>query len=165
MSAVVDPAGGIRRATVVYTDGACRGNPGPGGWGWVVPDGPWAAGAAAETTNNRMELQAVLEALAALEGRDPLEVVTDSSYIVNCFEQRWWEGWQRRNWRNSKKEPVKNRDLWEPLISQVLARGVAFRWVKGHAGDRWNDAADLLATAAADSQGAARGDRYGIEGR
>ena len=165
MGGVSDPAGAVRRATVVYTDGACRGNPGPGGWGWVVPDGPWAAGAAADTTNNRMELRAVLEALAALEGRDPLEVVTDSSYIVNCFEQRWWEGWRRRNWRNSKKEPVKNRDLWEPLISQVLARGVAFRWVKGHAGDPWNDAADLLATAAADTQGAARGDRYGIEGR
>jgi len=126
----------------------------------VVPDGPWAAGAAADTTNNRMELQAVLEALAALEGCDPVEVVTDSTYIVHCFEQRWWAGWQRRNWRNSKKEPVKNRDLWEPLIEQVLARGVAFRWVKGHSADPWNDAADLLATAAADTQGGTRGDRY-----
>jgi len=126
----------------------------------VVPDGPWAAGAAADTTNNRMELQAVLEALAALEDCDPVEVVTDSTYIVHCFEQRWWAGWQRRNWRNSKKEPVKNRDLWEPLIEQVLARGVAFRWVKGHSADPWNDAADLLATAAADTQGGTRGDRY-----
>lgn len=159
-----DPASGERRPTVVYTDGACRGNPGPGGWGWVVPDGPWAAGAAADTTNNRMELQAVLEALEALAGQDPVEVVTDSSYIVNCFEQRWWAGWRRRNWRNARKEPVKNRDLWEPLIEQVLARGVAFRWVKGHAGDRWNDAADLLATAAADSQSAGRGDLYGHGG-
>ncbi|MCY4630987.1 MAG: ribonuclease HI [bacterium] len=160
MSGVTDSAGHPPRPTVVYTDGACRGNPGPGGWGWVVPDGPWAAGAAADTTNNRMELQAVLEALAALEGCDPVEVVTDSTYIVHCFEQRWWAGWQRRNWRNSKKEPVKNRDLWEPLIEQVLARGVAFRWVKGHSADPWNDAADLLATAAADTQGGTRGDRY-----
>ena len=157
---MVEPASQVPRATVVYTDGACRGNPGPGGWGWVVPEGPWAAGAAAETTNNRMEMQAVLEALAALEGRDPVEVVTDSGYIVNCFEQRWWQGWERRNWRNSAGKPVKNRDLWEPLISQALARGVVFRWVKGHSTDRWNDAADLLATQAADRQSGARGEHY-----
>ena len=153
-------AGSSPRPTIVYTDGACRGNPGPGGWGWVVPDGPWAAGAAADTTNNRMELQAVLKALAALEGCDPLEVVTDSTYIVNCFEQRWWVGWQRRNWRNASKQPVKNKDLWVPLIEQVLARGVTFRWVKGHSADPWNDAADLLATAAADSQSGTSGERY-----
>ena len=144
----------------MYTDGACRGNPGPGGWGWVVPDGAWGAGAAAETTNNRMELQAVLEALAALAGCDPVEVATDSTCIVNCFADRWWEGWQRRNWRNSARKPVANRDLWEPLIEQVLRRGVSFRWVKGHSGDRWNDAADLLATRAADTQQDSRGDRY-----
>ncbi|MYJ14761.1 MAG: ribonuclease HI, partial [Acidimicrobiia bacterium] len=132
----------------------------PGGWGWVVPDGPWAAGAAADTTNNRMELQAVLEALAALEGGDPLQVVTDSSYIVNCFSERWWVGWQRRGWRNARKAPVKNRDLWEPLIESVLARGVSFRWVKGHGGDPWNDAADRLATQAADTQTDRQGERY-----
>ena len=165
MVAVTKSAGCSPRPTVVYTDGACRGNPGPGGWGWVVPDGPWAAGAAAATTNNRMEMQAVLEALEALQGRDPVEVVTDSGYIVNCFEQRWWVGWQRRNWRNSKKEPVKNQDLWVPLIEQALARGVAFRWVKGHGTDPWNDAADLLATAAADAQRGSQGDRYRLEGR
>ena len=162
---MVDPASDARQPVVVYTDGACRGNPGPGGWGWVVPDGPWAAGAAPETTNNRMELQAVLEALGALERHDPVEVVTDSTYIVNCFEQRWWVGWQRRNWRNARKEPVKNQDLWAPLIELVLARGVTFRWVKGHGGDPWNDAADLLATAAADTQRAGRGDRYRLENR
>ncbi|MXZ29976.1 MAG: ribonuclease HI, partial [Acidimicrobiia bacterium] len=127
---------------------------------WVVPDGPWAAGAAADTTNNRMELQAVLEALAALEGGDPLQVVTDSSYIVNCFSERWWVGWQRRGWRNARKAPVKNRDLWEPLIESVLARGVSFRWVKGHGGDPWNDAADRLATQAADTQTDRQGERY-----
>jgi len=110
-----------------------------------------------------MEMQAVLEALAALDACDPLEVVTDSGYIVNCFEQRWWVGWQRRNWRNSRKEPVKNQDLWVPLIEQVRARGVSFRWVKGHAGDPWNDAADLLATQAADMQRGSRGDRYRLE--
>lgn len=165
MRVVSDPAIPQPGVTSVYTDGACRGNPGPGGWGWVVPDGPYAAGAAPDTTNNRMELQAVLEALAALEGSDPLEVVTDSNYIVHCFEQRWWVGWRRRNWRNSKREPVKNQDLWAPLIEQVLARGVAFRWVKGHGGDPWNEAADLLATAAADSQQDHRGDRYRLDAR
>ena len=126
----------------------------------MVPDGPWAAGAAADTTNNRMELQAVLEALAALEGGDPLQVVTDSSYIVNCFSERWWVGWQRRGWCNARKAPVKNRDLWEPLIESVLARGVSFRWVKGHGGDPWNDAADRLATQAADTQTDRQGERY-----
>lgn len=160
---MVDEVLGESRPTIVYTDGACRGNPGPGGWGWVVPGGPWAAGAAPETTNNRMEMQAVLEALAALEGCDPLEVVTDSGYIVNCFEQQWWVGWQRRNWRNARKEPVKNQDLWVPLIQQVRARGVSFRWVKGHAGDPWNAAADLLATGAADTQRGSEGDLYLLE--
>ncbi|MCY3952856.1 MAG: ribonuclease HI [bacterium] len=164
MSAVMDAPGRSPQRTIVYTDGACRGNPGPGGWGWVVPDGPWAAGAAPETTNNRMELQAVLEALGALAGSDPVRVVTDSAYIVNCFEQRWWEGWQRRGWRNANRKPVKNQDLWVPLIEQVLARGVAFRWVKGHAGDPWNDAADLLATQAADTQSGATGERYRLPG-
>ena len=107
---MADPSAPSGQPTVVYTDGACRGNPGPGGWGWVVPDGAWAAGAAPDTTNNRMELQAVLEALAALEGCDPVEVVTDSTYIVNCFKQRWWQGWQRRNWRNASGKPVANQD-------------------------------------------------------
>ena len=162
MGDVVDPASQMRR-TLVYTDGACRGNPGPGGWGWVVPDGPWAAGAAPETTNNRMELQAVLESLGALEGSDPVQVVTDSGYIVNCFEQRWWEGWQRRGWRNANRKPVKNQDLWVPLIDEVLGRGVTFRWVKGHGGDRWNEAADWLATRAADLQEGCRGDRFAFE--
>ena len=160
-----DPRISPSEVSVVYTDGACRGNPGPGGWGWVMPDGPYAAGAAADTTNNRMELQAVLEALGALEGSDPVEVRTDSRYIVDCFDQRWWVNWRRRNWRNASGKPVKNQDLWVPLIEAVLARGVALRWVKGHGGDPWNDAADLLATDAADTQRDRRGDRYRLENR
>ncbi len=139
---------GAEAPTVVYTDGACRGNPGPGGWAWVVPDGPRDSGAAPQTTNQRMELTAVLEAVRSLEG--PLEIVSDSTYVVNCFRDRWWEGWLRRGWRNSQKKPVANRDLWEPLLELALPRSVAFRWVKGHAGDRWNDEADRLAVAAAD---------------
>lgn len=134
--------------TVVYTDGACRGNPGPGGWGWVVPDGPWANGFDADTTNQRMELMAVLDALRTIEG--PVEVVSDSTYVVNCFRDGWWKGWLKRGWKNSKKEPVANRDIWEPLIDLYRSREdeIEFTWVKGHAGDEYNDIADRLAVEA-----------------
>lgn len=141
---------GSAEPTTVYTDGACRGNPGPGGWGWVVPGGPRESGGSPQTTNQRMELTAVLEAVRSLDG--PLVVHSDSTYVVNCFRDRWWEGWIRRGWRNSQKKPVANRDLWEPLINLVLSRDIDFVWVKGHAGDTWNDEADRLATEAADSQ-------------
>ena len=136
---------------VVYTDGACLGNPGPGGWAWAVPDGAYASGAADHTTNQRMEVTAVLEALRALPG--PLEVVSDSTYVVNCFRDRWWAGWIRRGWTNSAKKPVANRDLWEPLVELYRKRGdVTFQWVKGHSGNRMNDLVDELAVAAARTQ-------------
>ncbi len=148
-------------ATVVYTDGSCLGNPGPGGWAWAVPEGPWASGADGRTTNQRMEITAALEALGALApSHRGIEVVSDSTYVVNCFRQRWWAGWQRRGWRNSQNKPVANRDLWEPLIELALssAAEVTWRWVKGHSGDRWNDVVDQLALAAATSgQGSAGG--------
>jgi ribonuclease HI len=136
----------------VYTDGACRGNPGPGGWAWAVPGGAYASGAEGHTTNQRMEVTAVLRALSALAGAGGIEVVSDSSYVVKCFTDEWWKGWQRRNWRNSQGKPVANRDLWEPLLSLALSPDVdvTFRWVKGHSGDRWNDRVDELATRAAD---------------
>ncbi|MEQ8840702.1 MAG: ribonuclease H [Acidimicrobiales bacterium] len=149
----------------VYTDGACKGNPGPGGWGWVVPDGPWANGAEADSTNQRMELMAVLDALRNLSGR--VEVVSDSTYVVNCFRDGWWEGWMKRGWKNSKKEPVANRDLWEPLVDLYRSRDdeLTFRWVKGHAGNEWNDVADRLAVEAAETQrsrsGTGRPDEFG----
>ena len=135
--------------TVVYTDGACRGNPGPGGWAWVAPAGPWACGFAPETTNQRMELQAVLEALTALAG--PVEVVSDSTYVVNCFRDGWYRSWLRKGWRNSAGKPVANRDLWEPLVGLYLDRSdeIELRWVKGHGGDQWNEIADQLAVDAA----------------
>lgn len=134
--------------TVVYTDGACSGNPGPGGWAWIVPDGPFGSGAADHTTNQRMELQAVLEALLELSG--PVEVVSDSTYVVNCFRDGWWEGWLKRNWKNSQKKPVANRDLWEPLIELYRSREdeLRFTWVKGHSENLWNDYADRLAVEA-----------------
>ena len=139
---------------VVYTDGACRGNPGPGGWAWAVPDGSYASGAEGHTTNQRMEITAALEALRALvpDAPDGVEVVSDSTYVVNCFKDGWWRGWQRRGWKNSQNKPVANRDLWEPLMELALASeaAVSWRWVKGHSGDRWNDRVDELATQAAD---------------
>lgn len=142
--------------TIVYTDGACSGNPGPGGWAWAVPGGRWASGADPATTNQRMELTAALEALRSLEG--PLDIVTDSTYVANCFRDKWHVGWLRRGWRNSQGKPVANRDLWEPLIELALERGATFRWVKGHSGDRLNDFVDLLAVEAARTQTAASGD-------
>ena len=96
--------------TVVYTDGACSGNPGPGGWAWAVEGGKFASGPAAQTTNQRMEVTAVLEALRALPGK--VEVVSDSTYVINCFRDRWWEGWLKKGWLNSQRKPVANRDLW-----------------------------------------------------
>jgi ribonuclease HI len=134
--------------TAVYTDGACSGNPGPGGWAWAVPGGAFASGAEAQTTNQRMELTAALEAIRSIDG--PLEVVSDSTYVVNCFRDRWWEGWIARGWLNSQKKPVANRDLWEPLVDLVRSRGdVTWRWVKGHSGDPMNDLVDRLAVEAA----------------
>lgn len=149
MSSHDDPAA----AVVVYTDGACSGNPGPGGWGWAVaPDGePRGSGGERHTTNQRMELVAVLEALRSLgvgSEAGPVEVVSDSTYVVNCFRDRWWVKWERNGWKNSKKQPVANVDIWKPLVELVGSGTVSFRWVKGHSGDPMNDLVDQLAVAA-----------------
>ena len=143
--------------TTVFTDGACSGNPGPGGWAWAVPDGPFASGFAEHTTNQRMELTAAFEAVGTIEG--PLEIVSDSTYVVNCFKQGWHKGWLARGWLNSQKKPVANRDLWEPFIELVLERGdVTFRWVKGHSGDAMNDLVDGLAVEAILQKGSRTGE-------
>jgi len=133
----------------VYTDGACSGNPGPGGWAWAVaPDGAeFSCGGERHTTNQRMEIHAVLDALRTLEG--DLVIVSDSTYVVNCFRDRWYVRWQSNGWRNAKKEPVANTDLWKPLVELYVARRPEFRWVKGHSGDPMNDLVDRLAVAAA----------------
>jgi ribonuclease HI len=134
------PAGALE----VWTDGACSGNPGPGGWAWATRDGRTGSGGATPTTNQRMEIQAALEAVRTLQG--PLVVVSDSTYVVNCFRDAWWKGWLARGWVNSARKPVANRDLWEPLVTLVDERGdVSFRWVKGHSGDEMNDLVDRLA--------------------
>jgi ribonuclease HI len=147
-----DPAAAVPvEALSVWTDGACSGNPGPGGWAWATQDGRQDSGGSPLTTNQRMEIQAALEAVRALEG--PLVVVSDSTYVVNCFRDRWWQGWLARGWLTSAKKPVANRDLWEPLVTAVVDRGdVSFRWVKGHSGDAMNDLVDQLAVAAGQRQ-------------
>ncbi len=145
--------------TRAYTDGACRGNPGPGGWAYVADAGPWASGSEPRTTNQRMEITAAYMAVRDIAG--PLEVISDSTYVVKCFNDRWWAGWLKRGWKNSQGKPVANRDLWEPFIELVRSRGdVTFTWVKGHSGDPLNEAADLLATLAADEQKGRRGDCF-----
>ena len=137
----------------IYTDGACRGNPGPGGWAWASGKDHYASGAEAHTTNQRMEVMAVIEALRSTPSED-VEIVSDSTYVVKCFNDKWHVGWLKRGWKNSQGQPVANRDLWEQLIELVLnsGRNVRFTWVKGHSGDKGNDFVDVLATAAADSQ-------------
>ena len=148
------PAETSGEVTVVYTDGACSGNPGPGGWAWVVPGGAWASGSEDPSTNQRMEVQAALHAVASLPG--PLKIFSDSTYVVNCFRDEWWVGWRRRGWKNSQKKPVANQDLWKPLVEAVTTRGdVSFVWVKGHSGDEWNDIADQLAVEASLGKGSA----------
>jgi ribonuclease HI len=135
-------------AREVFTDGACSGNPGPGGWAWALSQDAFDSGREAPSTNQRMEVRAALEAVRSLEG--PLVVISDSTYVVNCFRDRWYAGWLARGWTNSSRQPVANRDLWEPLVTLVVERGdVAFRWVKGHSGHTMNDFVDRLAVEAA----------------
>ena len=137
---------------MIYTDGACSGNPGPGGWAWAIaPTGePSATGGASHTTNQRMELMAALEALRAhVDHVGPIEIRSDSTYVVHCFRDSWWVGWQKRGWKNSQRQPVANRDIWEPLIDAVNKRGdVTFTWVKAHNGEPMNEHVDALAVAA-----------------
>ena len=146
------------RATEVFTDGACTGNPGPGGWAWAVSQEHYESGHEEKTTNQRMEVTAVLRALGSISGR--VHVVSDSTYVVNCFNQRWWAGWRARGWRNSRGEPVANQDLWRPLIEEVVDRRrgeVKLSWVKGHSGHPMNELVDRLAVEAARLRRGARG--------
>jgi ribonuclease HI len=145
--------------TSVYTDGACLGNPGPGGWAWAVTGGRWRSGAEARTTNQRMEIMAALDAARVLDG--PLEVVSDSTYVVNCFRRDWWKKWVVNGWLSSARQPVANKDLWEPLVDLYRAAPgrLEFRWVKGHSTDPFNDLVDRLAVAAATAQRGGEGDQ------
>lgn len=131
----------------MYTDGACRGNPGPGGWGVWLKFGDhekelW--GGALETTNNRMELTAVIEGLTALKRACDVVIYTDSEYVRKGMTE-WLEGWKARGWRTAARKPVKNADLWQQLDLLAGGHSIDWRWVKGHSGDPGNDRADELA--------------------
>ena len=137
----------------IYTDGACSGNPGKGGWGAVlVYNGTEKemSGYEAETTNNRMELTAVIRALAALREPCLVTLTTDSKYVCDAVTKGWVYGWQRKGWRKADGKPALNVDLWQQLLPLLQTHTVTFNWVKGHAGHELNERCDELATTAAD---------------
>jgi len=131
----------------IFTDGACRGNPGPGGWGVILRSGSHEKelfGGEQSTTNNRMELRAAIEGLAALKRPSRVTITTDSQYVRQGITQ-WIEGWKRNQWRTSAKKPVKNQDLWQLLDELTCRHEVTWEWVKGHSGHPDNELADALA--------------------
>ena len=138
---------------VIYTDGACRGNPGPGGWGALLR---WKGhekelfGGELDTTNNRMELTAVIQALSALKSRCDVAVYTDSVYVKDGIT-KWIHGWKQRGWRTADKKPVKNVELWQRLEALAAQHDVQWHWVRGHDGDPGNERADALANRGVDS--------------
>lgn len=141
--------------TEIFTDGACRGNPGPGGWGALLRYGKIEKkihGGEADTTNNRMELQAAIEGLAILKRASVVRLTTDSQYVRQGITQ-WIHGWKRNGWKTSAKQPVKNADLWQRLDDLVNEHKVDWRWVKGHSGHRENEIADQLANLGVDELG------------
>ena len=138
---------------LIYTDGACSGNPGPGGWGAVLiysldqKSVQEISGFSPATTNNIMELTAVIEALKLLENGSSIEIYTDSKYVMNGITD-WINNWKKNNWRNAAKQPVKNQEFWQELDQQVSRHTISWHWVKGHSGDKYNDRADWLAVEA-----------------
>lgn len=139
------------KKVILYTDGACSGNPGIGGWGVVLMCGSFSKelyGYEDETTNNRMEVTAVIKGLSALKYPCEVEVYSDSAYTVNAFSKRWIEEWKRRSWKKSDGKDVLNRDLWEELDALCARHKVRFIKVKGHADNEYNNRCDFLATSA-----------------
>lgn len=137
---------------IIYTDGACRGNPGPGGWGAVLFYGKHKkilSGAESETTNNRMELTAAIQALAAIREPCAIELHTDSQYVQKGITE-WLAGWKRKHWKKADKTAVKNADLWQALDSEASRHSVKWYWVKGHSGHPENELADAIANEAID---------------
>jgi ribonuclease HI len=136
---------------ILYTDGACVGNPGPGGWAAIIIDSgeeQTVSGSEPSTTNQRMELRAAIEGLAAIPERRRVQLYTDSAYVMNCFRDRWYERWERSGWMNAGKQPVANRDLWERLIAETRRHDVVWNKVRGHSGDPLNERVDRRARAA-----------------
>jgi ribonuclease HI len=146
----------VSRTVTVFTDGSCLGNPGPGGWACVLL---WnghrkeLSGGFARTTNNRMEIYAVLMALSSLKWPCAVELHTDSRYLADAVEKRWLAKWQKNGWKTADKKPVKNRDLWERLAALLAEHRVRFCWVKAHNGTADNERCDELAKAAASKRG------------
>ena len=133
---------------IIYTDGACSGNPGPGGWGSILMMGEnkkEISGGKKDTTNNVMELTAVIEALKLLKRPCKVDLYSDSAYVVNAFLQNWIWGWIKNGWKNSSKEEVKNKELWQELLSLTQTHNVTFHKVKGHADNEFNNRCDELA--------------------
>ncbi len=142
----------------IATDGACKGNPGPGGWGALLRMGgveKELSGGEVMTTNNRMEMMAVVEALNALKRPCQVTLSTDSRYVMDGLT-KWIHGWQRNGWRTADKKPVKNADLWQALLAAAKPHRIEWKWVKGHAGHPENERADALASAAAVAAGRSR---------
>ncbi|MEE0969562.1 MAG: ribonuclease HI [Clostridia bacterium] len=138
----------------IYTDGACRGNPGKGGWGAVLiykDKKKELCGGERETTNNRMELTAAIEALSALKEPCHVRMTSDSQYLINSITKGWVESWKKNGWKKADKSPALNVDLWERLLELLEIHDVEFIWVKGHAGHPYNERCDKLATDFADS--------------
>ncbi len=136
----------------IFTDGACRGNPGPGGWGALLrfkDSEKMLKGAASDTTNNRMELQAAIAALESLSQSCKIQLTTDSRYVMDGIQQ-WLPNWKKRGWKTANKKPVKNEDLWRKLDQLVSAHDIDWHWVKGHSGHRENEIVDQLANDAID---------------
>ena len=139
------------KKVIIYTDGACSGNPGPGGWGAILMYNETSkeiSGADKDTTNNIMEITAVLEALKLLKEECEVKIYSDSAYVVNAFNQGWIYNWKKNNWKTASKEPVKNQELWEELYSLVQKHKVEFIKVKGHSDNEYNNRCDFLATSA-----------------
>lgn len=137
----------MSKSVVIYTDGACSGNPGPGGWGVWLKYGDHEkemCGGSIETTNNRMELTAAIEGLKALSRACNIDLYTDSTYVRDGIT-KWIFGWKKNGWKNAKKKPVKNADLWQALDDEASRHQVQWHWVKGHAGDEGNEKSDQLA--------------------
>ena len=138
------------KTVTIYTDGACSGNPGPGGWGAILQYGEHRremSGGEAETTNNRMELTAVIEALSALKEPCAVELYSDSKYVIDALEKGWVYNWQKNGWRKKDKKPALNVDLWQKLLEQFHRHDVHLHWVKGHAENPNNNRCDELAVA------------------
>ena len=136
----------------IWTDGSCLGNPGPGGWAFIATNGKDVAernGGEANTTNNRMELTAVIKALSAAKKHDEIEIHTDSQYVKNGME-KWVRQWKNNNWKNVEKKPVKNKELWQQLDELAQQKSIKWVWVKGHAGQEMNERCDELARNAAE---------------